>query len=144
MMSVIYEIYPDLNLVLYICTGTVTPVEFFLVGDEVALDPRLKAEMKIIIDFSQADLETTLSDLKLAIQKNKESEQAGKNLGQTAVLTKSSALKYLGDALRLVSQNSVNNFGIFHTELDVVHWLDLPETDALARWAGLKENTGKS
>jgi hypothetical protein len=142
-MSIVYEIYPDLNLVLYICTGTVTPIGFFLVGDKVALDPRLKAEMKIIIDFFHADLETTLSDLKLAIQKKKESEKAGKSIGQTAILTRSSALAHFGDALRLISQDSVNNFAIFHTDMDVIRWLSLPEEDTLARWTGLRGNTGK-
>lgn len=44
-MPVYYDIFSDLNLVIYVCTGVVTPVDFFKTGDNVALDPRLKEEV---------------------------------------------------------------------------------------------------
>lgn len=140
-MPISYDIFPDLNLVVYVCIDMVTPIEFFKIGDDVALDPRYKEKMNIIIDFFSADLETTVSDLHLAIKKHQESKQRGQDVGQTAVLTTSSAMKYLGDAIRFLSLDSITNFGIFHTEQDVIHWLGLSEKDALQRWS---ETRGKA
>ena len=137
-MPVYYDIFIDLNLVIYVCTEVVTPADFFKVGDNVALDPRLKEEMKIIIDFFYADLETVVSDLYLAITKDKEVKQSGRRNGQTAVLTTSTALKYVGDALRLLSIDSITNFGIFHTEQDVIHWLGLPDKETLRCWVDVR------
>ncbi len=137
-MPVYYDIFIDLNLVIYVCTEVVTPADFFKVGDNVALDPRLKEEMKIIIDFFYADLETVVSDLYLAITKDKEVKQSGRRNGRTAVLTTSTALKYVGDALRLLSIDSITNFGIFHTEQDVIHWLGLPDKETLRCWADVR------
>jgi hypothetical protein len=141
-MPVYYDIFSDLNLVVYVCIGTVTPVDFFKIADNVTLDLRLKAEMKIIIDFFHADLETVVSDLQLAITKDKEAKQRGQRNGQTAVLTTSTALKYVGDALRLLSIDSVTNFGIFHTEQDVIHWLGLPDKETLRCWSEIRSKAG--
>ena len=141
-MPVYYDIFSDLNLVIYVCTEAVTPVDFFKIGDNVALDPRLKEEMKVIIDFFYADLETAVSDLHLAITKDKEAKQRGKRIGQTAVLTTSTALKYVGDALRLLSIETITNFGIFHTEQDVIHWLELPDKETLRCWSDIRSKAG--
>jgi hypothetical protein len=140
-MPIYYDIFSDLNLVIYVCIGTVTPVNFFKIADVVTLDPRLKTEMKVIIDFFHANLEITVSDLKLAITKDKEAKQRGQKVGQTAVLTKSSALKYAGDALRLLSIDSITNFGIFHTEQDAIHWLKLPDKETLLCWSEIRSKT---
>lgn len=141
-MPVYYDIFSDLNLVVYVCIGAVTPVDFFKTADNVTLDLRLKAEMKIIIDFFHADLETVVSDLQLAITRDKEAKQRGQRNGQTAVLTTSTALKYVGDALRLLSIDSVTNFGIFHTEQDVIHWLGLPDKETLRCWSEIRSKAG--
>ena len=140
-MPVYYDIFSDLNVVIYVCTGVVTPVDFFKIADNAALDPRLKEEMKVIIDFFYADLETAVSDLHLAITKDKEAKQRGKRIGQTAVLTTSTALKYVGDALRLLSIETITNFGIFHTEQDVIHWLSLPDNETLRCWSEIRSKT---
>lgn len=140
-MPVYYDIFSDLNLVIYVCTGAVTPADFFKIAENAALDSRLIDEMKVIIDFSNADLETTVSDLHLAITKDKEAKQRGKRVGQTAVLTTSTALIYVGDALRLLSIETINNFGIFHTEQDVIHWLSLPENEVHRYWSGIRSTT---
>jgi hypothetical protein len=138
-MPVYYDIFPDLNLVVYVCTETVTPIDFFKAGDTVALDPRLKEKMMVIIDFFYADLETSVSDLYLAITKDKEAKQRGQKIGRTAVLTTSAALKYMGNALRLLSMDAVTNFGIFHTEQDVIDWLGLPEKETRGYWSELRK-----
>lgn len=137
-MPVSFDIFPELNLVIYVCTGLITPTEFFKVGDEVALDPRLSANMNIILDFFLADLETTVSDLYFAIRKNQEARESGHEPGETAVLTRSTALRHLGESLRYLSLDSITHFGIFHTEQDVIHWLELPEAETLQLWAELK------
>ena len=73
-MPVTYNIFPELDLIIYVCTGVVTPTEFFKVGDEVIQDSRSKGNMKVILDFFNADLDTSVSDIQLAIFKHKEAK----------------------------------------------------------------------
>jgi hypothetical protein len=134
-MAVVYDIFPDLNLVIYVCIDDVTPAAFFRIGDQVALDVRFRAHMNIIIDFQDAELETVTSDLKLAIKKYQHADQSGQPVGRTAILTKSKAMIHLGEALKIISLESITNFGIFHRGEDVVHWLELPIEQTLACWS---------
>lgn len=117
----------------------ITPNGFFQVGDEVARDPRLLARMDVSLDFFDAQLETSSSDLKLAAAKYAEARQREITLGRTAVLTASTTLKHLANALRALSQGAIEDFGVFHTQLDAVRWLGLPETETLARWAETRQ-----
>jgi hypothetical protein len=142
-MPVTYDIFPELNLVIYVCTGVVTPTDFFKVGNQALLDPRLQDKTKVIIDFLNADLDTSVSDLRLAIHKYKEAKQMGKEVGQTAVLTINAALRHLGEALTLLSLDTISNFSIFHNDFDAIHWLSLPDGEVRQRWAELKEKTQK-
>jgi hypothetical protein len=137
-MPIDYDIYPELNLIVYAATGSVTPVGFFQVGDDVARDPRMKPKMNIILDFFSAEVETNVADLQLAIRKYHEARQLGHEVGRTAILTKSGAMKLLGEALKNLSLDTVTNFGVFHTEQDVIRWLALPERDTLQRWSELR------
>lgn len=137
-MSVIYEIYPDLNLIIYVCTGTITTSIFFEVGDRVALDPRLHAKMNIIIDIFDGEIETSVSDIQLIIFKNKESKDAGRELGKSAIFTASTALKLLGDTIHLLSMESISPFGFFSTERELTSWLGLPYEETLLRWQALR------
>jgi hypothetical protein len=134
-MPVKYDIFPDVALVLYICTGNITPEAFFSVGDFVASDPRYSSNMIIIIDFFSAEIDVHVSDLSLAVGKFNEANQRDKKIGKTAVLTKSTALTFLGETLKSLSLDTINNFGIFHTKKDVIIWLGLPEEDVLRYWA---------
>lgn len=138
-MPVTYDIFPELNLVIYVCTGVVTPTDFFKVGDQVLFDPRLQNKARVIIDFLNADLDTSVSDLQLAIHKYKEAKQMGKEVGQTAVLTINAALRHLGEAIKLLSLDTISNFGIFHNELDAIYWLGLPADEVRQCWSELKE-----
>lgn len=138
-MPVIYEIHPELNLIIYVCTGTITTRNFFEAGDQVALDPRLKAKMNIIIDVFDSEIETSVSDLQLIIYKNKESKDAGRELGKSAIYTASTALKLLGDTIHLLSMESISPFGFFTHENDLIAWLGLPQDETRQRWAALKQ-----
>lgn len=133
-MPVIYHIFPELNLIIYVGTGIVTPTEFFKVGDEVIKNPQVKEDMKVILDFFNAELDTSVSDIHLAILKSKEAKQLGKGVGQTAVYTRSAAMKFLGEALRQISFDSVTNFSIFHNQRDAIQWLGLQEESVIANW----------
>lgn len=137
-MPVQYDISPSLNLVVYICTGTVTAIDFFKTGDQVSADSRLQPKTNVIIDFYPAELEISVSDLKFAIEKMKETRKRGQEV-RTAVLTKSASLKFLGDTVRLMSIESPFEFGIFNTEKDAIRWLGLPEEDALQFWTHTKK-----
>lgn len=134
-MPVNYDIFPDEALVLYICTGNITPGAFFSVGDSVANDPRYTSNMNIIIDFFSAELDVHVDDFSLAITKFNDANQPDKKIGKTAVLTKSTALTFLGETLKTLSLDTINNFGIFHTKKDVISWLGLSEEDVLRFWA---------
>lgn len=140
-MPVIYKIFPEQNLVIYVGMGLITPTEFFKVGDEVLQEPNAKENMKVILDFFNAELETSVADIHLAIFKNKEAKELGKGIGQTAVYTRSAAMKFLGEALRQISFDSVTNFSIFHNRRDAIQWLGLPEELTITNWDTLiKQN----
>ena len=141
-MPVHYDISPSLNLVVYICTEAVSTVKFFETGDKVALDTRLQPKMNVIIDFYLAELELATSDLRFAIDKMKETKQRGYEV-RTAVLTKSTSLKFLGDAIRLMSHESPFDFSIFNTEKDAVRWLGLSAEDTLQFWMETRANALK-
>lgn len=140
-MPITYKIFPELNLIIYIGAGVITPTEFFKVGDEVLHNPQAKENMKVILDFFNAELETSVADIHLAIFKNKEAKELGKGIGQTAVYTRSAAMKFLGEALRQISFDSVTNFSIFHNQRDAILWLGLQEEVVIANWESLiKQN----
>lgn len=140
-MPVIYKIFPEQDLIIYVGMGLITPTEFFKVGDEVLQEPNAKENMKVILDFFNAELETSVADIHLAIFKNKEAKELGKGIGQTAVYTRSAAMKFLGEALRQISFDSVANFSIFHNRRDAIQWLGLPEELTVANWETLiKQN----
>jgi hypothetical protein len=140
-MPVTYNIFPELDLIIYVCTGEVTPTEFFKVGDEVIQDSRTKENMKVILDFFNAELDTSVSDIQLAIFKNKEAKQKGKEVGQTAVHTQSTAMKFLGEALRQISFDSINNFSIFHNQYDAIRWLGLQEESVITLWEAMTKQS---
>ncbi len=141
-MPVHYDISPSLNLVLYICTETVSAVNFFQAGDKVTLDSRLQLKTNVIIDFYLAELEISVADLRFAIEKMKETKQRGREV-RTAVLTKSTSLKFLGDALKLMSTESPFEFSIFNTEKDAIRWLNLSEEESLQFWMETRKNVLK-
>jgi hypothetical protein len=141
-LPVHYDISPSLNLVIYICSETVTTVKFFETGDMVTLDTRLKPNANVIIDFYLAELDISVSDLRFAIEKMKETKQRGQEV-RTAVLTKSTSLKFLGDALKLMSAESPFEFGIFNTEKDAIHWLKLTEEESLQFWIETRKSALK-
>lgn len=143
-MPVAYDIFPELNLVIYVCAGVVTPTDFFKAGDQALLDPRLQNKTRVIIDFLNADLDTSVSDLELAIRKYKEAKQIGKEVGQTAVFTTNAGLRHLGENIKLLSLDAISNFGIFHNDLDAIHWLGLPEGEVRQHWSELKEKAQKA
>ena len=109
-MPVIYKIFPEQDLIIYVGMGLITPTEFFKVGDEVLQNSHTKENMMVILDFFNAELETSVADIHLAIFKNKEAKELGKGIGQTAVYTRSAAMKFLGEALRQISFDSVANW----------------------------------
>jgi hypothetical protein len=137
-MPVTYDINTELDLIIYYCTGTITGADFFKTGDLVALDARFHDKMKIIIDCFQADFDVSVSDMHLAIAKNKEVKQRGQELGKTGVLTRSTSLNFLGEALKLISQDAPSNFAIFNNRPDVLCWLELPEQAANQFWDTLE------
>ena len=141
-MPIKYHIHPEADLILYICTGTISALEFFKVAEQAGFDPHYRNGMKIIIDFFSADLETTISDLRLAIAENKKVTQRGQALGQTAVITKSSGLKFLGDALKLMS-DSMPAIGMFNTRKDAIKWLNLNASDLPDHWPSEMEEPPK-
>lgn len=138
-MPVHYDISSRLNLVLYICTETVSTVKFFETGDIVALDPRLQPNTNVIIDFYLAELEVSVADLRFALEKMKETKRGGQEI-RTAVLTKSTGLKFVGDAIKLMSAESPFEFSICNTEKDAVRWLHLPEEEVLQFWVETRKN----
>lgn len=139
-MPISYDISNTFNLLVYICTDSWTGTAFFKTADKVPEDPRYCSNMKIIIDIFSAEIETSLSDMHLAIEKNRQLKQKGQKLGQTAVFTKSTSLMFLADAFRLMSPEAPSNFGVFNNKQDVVRWLGFTdaEKEVIRFWEGAK------
>lgn len=128
-MAVYYDVSPRLNILIYVCTNTFSGNIFFEAANKVDLDPRFTLGMKVIIDIDLAEIEASVSDLHLAVAKNRQIKDSGKEMGQTAVYTQSTSLKLLGNALRLFSPESPTNFGIFHDKQEAIHWLGYSEAE---------------
>lgn len=136
-MAVFYDIAPELNLLIYVVTDKLTGVGFFEAAAQVDQDERYTSDMKIIIDISDAEIETSVSDLHLAVKKNKELKSKEKKLGQTAVYTHSSSLIFLAEALRVLSPDAPTNFNIFNNEKEAVQWLGFEKTELqVLQWWG--------
>ena len=105
----------------------------------MALDPRLQPNTNVIIDFYLAELEVSVADLRFALEKMKETKRGGQEI-RTAVLTKSTGLKFVGDAIKLMSAESPFDFYICNTEKDAVRWLHLPEEESLRFWVETRKN----
>ena len=136
-----YEISEDLNLLIYVGVGTVNAKDFFKTGDEVAGDSRLRPRMKIIIDVTLCEFEVYPGDFKLVAQKFNESKQRGQEVGRTAVVSHSTGLKLLNDAIKLIMYETSLDTRIFHTEADALRWHGLPEETALPFWMQVRERT---
>ncbi len=102
----------------------------------------MQLKTNVIIDFYLAELEISVADLRFAIEKMKETKQRGQEV-RTAVLTKSTSLKFLGDALKLMSAESPFEFSIFNTEKDAIRWLNLSEEESLQFWMETRKNALK-
>ena len=139
-MPVSYDISSNFNLLIYVCTDVWTGSIFFKTADKVPEDPRYCSNMKIIIDIFSAEIETSLSDMHLAIEKNRQLKQNGQKLGQTAILTKSTSLMFLADAFKLMSPEAPSNFGVFNNKRDAVRWLGFAdaEKEVIRFWEGAK------
>lgn len=134
-----YDISEELNLVVYVGAGTVNAKDFFNTGDEVAGDSRLRPRMRIIIDVTLCAFEVYPGDFKLVTQKFNESKQRGQEVGHTAVVSHSTGLKLLNDAIKLIMHETSLDTGIFHTEADAIRWHGLPEEAALPFWMQVRE-----
>ena len=141
-MPVHYNISTDLNLVTYICSGPVTAAKFFETGDKVSQDPRLQQKTSVIIDFYLAEIDIVVSDLRFAIEKMKETKKKGQEV-RTAVLTKSTGLRFLADALQLMTAESPFDFHICNTERDAIRWLGLPKEETLSFWTETRKSALK-
>jgi|GEM_PF-1528418 len=142
-MPVLYDINPSLNLIIYFAAGTITSAEFFETANIARRDRRLKEDTRVLIDFFSARLELTPSDLKLALRERQKMAEEGLELGQTAVITKSSGMKLLADALQLMSANAYH-LGIFHNMHDALRWLELAEKEQEATQFWEDTKNGKS
>ncbi len=139
-MPVTYNILPEKNLIIYFCSKSITSSEFFKVAELAGLDPRYSIGQRIIIDFFNANFETSLSDLKAAVAENQKVIQRGGRLGKTAVISKSASLKFMRDALMLLAGESLPPVDIFSTAKDALKWLDIDESCEAEIW----ESSGDS
>ena len=98
-MPISFDISPELDLIIYICTGIITGAEYFKIEDLARLDPRMGNKTKTIIDCFSAELDLLMDDLFVVVRRNREVRQKGREVGKVAVLTRSTSLKFLGDTL---------------------------------------------
>lgn len=128
-MPILYDISPEINLLIYICTETLNGVKFFETADKAVQDPYYRPQMKMIIDISTAEIDTSVSDMRLAIEKNKILMAGGQKLGLVAVYTQSTSLKFLADALKIMSPDAPSTFSLCSNKRDAISWLGLSELE---------------
>jgi hypothetical protein len=145
-MPILYDIAPQLNLVIYVCADSLTGLKFFETADRAAADSRYSPKMKIIIDILHAEINTSVSDMHLAIEKNKQLKQNGHELGQAAVLTDSPGLNFLADSLRLMSSEAPKDFALFNNRKDIISWMGFLEHEKEINkfWNTLSTNAAKT
>jgi len=102
--------------------------------------------MKIIIDIVDAEIDTSVSDLRLAIEKNKMLTANGQKLGQTAVYTQSTSLKFMADALKIMSPDAPSTFSLCSNRHDAISWLGLSEfeNEVIQFWDAVSTESTKT
>ncbi len=144
-MPFYYDIFPELNLLIYIGFGTCTGHDFFATADQADLDERRKRGMKVMIDVTSAQLEVGMRDVWHVIEHGRKVAAANVGFDENVVITHDHGLKFLSDTLALLSEDTRQAVGIFYTSDDAIFHLGLKNfhSEIIACWQELKKRVAK-
>jgi hypothetical protein len=124
-MPIRYTISPELNLVIYICRGEIKAADLFLASDLVLLDPLRKPGMRAIYDLFFAAENIELKDLHDAIARLENAAEIGPAIGPRVILSRSSGIHILVEAMKLLPSRVPIQIDAFHTIEDAIKALGL-------------------
>lgn len=126
-MPIRYAIQPDLDLLLYIFEGECAAAEYFDMYRFVYLDKRRHHGMNVLMDLSKARLDFDTGNLWEARAIVVENNACGFPPDHVAILTNSTTMRCLKDALILMADNVTMYLDVFNNFNDAVYWLGLAE-----------------
>jgi hypothetical protein len=101
-MPVHYHISPALNMILFICEGSVTGPELFHASELAKGDRRFQYGMFIAIDLFSAKDRFELADIQLAVARMNETAEKGFERGKILLLSASTGVHLLVDMINLL------------------------------------------
>jgi len=119
-MSICYNINPELNMLIYICEGLITPTEFFKMADTAFLDTRRKLGMLMVIDILSAEVDFELKDMHYVIDVTNDMAAQGLESDSIAILTQSKGMHFVGEAMKFLPSKAKLKINMFDTLDDAI------------------------
>lgn len=114
-MPVSYNISAELNIIIYVCKGSVTGSELFQTAGVTFKDKRYKYGMVLLIDLLSATLDFELQDLRRVITETDATKEKGLAPEQIIILSRSTGIHLTCKALNLLSSHGAIKLSAFHT-----------------------------
>lgn len=124
-MTVRYNISPELNMVIYICSGEVTGSEILKTADIAYLDKRRRHGMITVTDLFDAEVDFELDDLKSFLHWTEAMKGRGFEPEQIVMLTQNKGLILTCNALNLLSVDIVLKLSAFYSLDEAIAALNL-------------------
>jgi hypothetical protein len=126
-MPIRYNISPELNIVIYVCKGTITATEIFKAADMVFLDKRCKPGLITIFDFLFAVENIHLKDIHEAIERVEKNVEKGFEFGPIVLVSRSRGIYILAKTIKMLQNKSPFTIDAAHTMEDAIVSLGLVE-----------------
>src|SRR5215212_4947062 len=124
-MPIRYSISPELNMLMFICKGSVSAAEFFQMADRILGDSRRRTGFITIVDLFSAVEDFHLKDIYEAIRRMEKSSEGGLEPGSVVLLSRSTGIHVLSDTFNLLATKARFKMKAFHTMEDAIKWLNL-------------------
>lgn len=112
-MPIRYCINPELNMILYIGEGVVTAAEYFKTANTASQDLRRRWGMVTVVDMLSAEEDFDLQDIRRAIDLGKGYLEQGLKLESVIVLSYSTGIRLVADAVKMMSVDVQLDFEVF-------------------------------
>ena len=126
-MSICYNISPELNMLIYICKGLITPAEFFNMTNTASLDTRRKHGMMTVIDILSAEVDFELKDMHYVIDLTNDMAAKGLEPESIVVLTQSKGMHLVGEAMESLPSKAKLKLNMLYSLDDVITSFGLSE-----------------
>ena len=127
-MSIRYNIFPSLDLLLYVFEGDCAAKQYFDLYHEIhKQDARRHYGMKVLMDLSHGSIELENNSLSVAKQIIVNNRTDGRPRDRVAMLSTSSSLSKLKEAFVLIADDLPLELEVFHNIKDTIDWLGLSD-----------------